>query len=238
MSKPTEDVTSPSRSLDEQAANARRSDAEARLFNAQAEEAEATAYMTTVMAEELREKDTFRRASDTYHHVYRFNGEVSSSSVGACMTKLSAWARMTPGCDIEVIFSSGGGSVTDGFVLYDFLRQLSADGHQITTGMQGMAASMAGILMQAGDVRWAGAESWYMIHRAAFGTQGKTYENEDRVDWIKRVEKRIIDIFASRTELTAAKLRRNWDRKDWWIDSDEALAMGLVDEIRGGFSSE
>ena len=29
------------------------------------------------------------------------------------------------------------------------------------------------------------------------------------------------------------KIKRNWDRKDWWIDADECLKLGLVDEIRG-----
>jgi ATP-dependent protease ClpP protease subunit len=28
------------------------------------------------------------------------------------------------------------------------------------------------------------------------------------------------------------KIKRNWDRKDWWIDADECLEWGLVDEIK------
>jgi ATP-dependent protease ClpP protease subunit len=28
------------------------------------------------------------------------------------------------------------------------------------------------------------------------------------------------------------QLEKNWKRKDWWIDSDEALSLGLVDEVR------
>jgi ATP-dependent Clp protease protease subunit len=96
-----------------------------------------------------------------------------------------------------------------------------------------MAASMGGILMQAGDKRWASGQSWYLIHRASFGAGGKTFEVEDEVEWIKRIEKRIINIFVSRSHLTEAKIKRNWDRKDWWIDADQALEFGLVDEIRG-----
>ena len=95
-----------------------------------------------------------------------------------------------------------------------------------------MAASMAGILLQAGDVRWIGHQAWLMIHRAAFGAIGKTYEIEDEVKLVKRIEGRILDIFTSRSKLTRHKIVRNWDRKDWWIDADEALEMGLVDEVR------
>lgn len=222
------------RSEEEQEASARKLRAEAAVAEAKAAEARAEATIAALKADKAADEDRARRAGDEYNHVYRFADQVSAGSVESCMIKLTQWSRQTPGCDIEVIFSSPGGSVIDGFVLYDFLRDLSNKGHHITTGMQGMAASMAGILMQAGDTRWTGAEAWYMIHRAAFGTSGKTFENEDRVEWIKRVEKRIIQIFVDRSDLTAQKIKRNWDRKDWWLDSDEALAAGLVDEVRGG----
>ena len=71
-----------------------------------------------------------------------------------------------------------------------------------------------------------------MIHRAAFGAWGKTFEIEDEVKFVKRLEERIIDIFTSRSDLTRNKIKRNWDRKDWWISADEAVECKLVDEIR------
>lgn len=92
---------------------------------------------------------------------------------------------------------------------------------------------MAGILLQAGDERWLGHQSWILIHRAAFGAIGKTFEIEDEVAWIKRIEQRIITIFTSRSTLTSLRIKRNWDRKDWWIDADEALELGLVDAVKG-----
>ena len=72
-------------------------------------------------------------------------------------------------------------------------------GHKVTTGSLGMAASMAGILLQAGGVRWIGHQAWMMIHRAAFGAIGKTYEVEDEVKLVKRIEERCLDIFVSRS---------------------------------------
>ena len=71
-----------------------------------------------------------------------------------------------------------------------------------------------------------------MIHRAAFGAFGKTYEVEDEVEFVKRIEERILDIFTARSKLTKMKIKRNWDRKDWWISADEALEAHLVDEVR------
>jgi ATP-dependent Clp protease protease subunit len=117
--------------------------------------------------------------------------------------------------------------------LFDFIQDLRFKGHEITTGSLGYAASMAGILLQAGDVRWIGHQSWMMIHRAAFGAMGKTFEVEDEVKFVKRIEKRILEIFVSRSKLTRSKIQRNWNRKDWWITADECLDLNLVDEVKG-----
>jgi ATP-dependent Clp endopeptidase proteolytic subunit ClpP len=208
--------------------------AEADKLRAETRRAEADAARAEIEARKSARAEAAELAKDENHRVYRFIGPVNNTSVGACVVKLTEWARITPGCDIEVVFFSPGGSVIDGFALFDFLRSLSAQGHRITTGCLGMSASMAGILLQAGDHRWAGCESWIMIHRAAFGAQGKTFDIEDEVEWVKRVEKRIVTIFVNRSggKLTAEKIRRNWDRRDWWLTSEEALALGVVDEVR------
>lgn len=188
--------------------------------------------LTFRKSQEEYDKD---RAADEYNHTYRFNGEVNAQSVQKAMTKLTQWHRQDPNCDIEIIFDSPGGSVFDGFTLYDHIVWLRNKGHQVTTGMVGMAASMAGILMQAGDHRWAGSQAWYLIHRASFGAVGSTYEVEDRVKLIQRIEKRIIDIFVTNSDgkLTSQKIKRNWERKDWWLSPEESLELGLVDEVRG-----
>ena len=178
------------------------------------------------------EDANLKSAKDSKNYLYRFNTKVSADSVRECMETLTEWHRLDPECDIEIIFSSPGGSIIDGFELFDFLQDLRYKGHHLTTGTLGYAASMAGILLQAGDVRWVGQQAWVMIHRAAFGAWGKTYEIEDEVKFINRIEERILDIFTSRSNLTKNKIKRNWDRKDWWISADEALEMDLVDEIR------
>ena len=180
----------------------------------------------------IEEKYKREKAVDEENFLYRFGSEVNSSTVSGCIKKLTQWHRTNPTADIEIIFSSPGGSIIDGFELFDFLQHLRNNGHKITTGTLGYAASMAGILLQAGDVRWVGHQAWVMIHRAAFGVYGKTFDVEDELLFVKRIEERIIDIFTTRSNLTKQKIKRNWDRKDWWISADEALELKLVDEVR------
>ena len=224
-------------------AEARKTEAEKREVEASVRTMVARATQDELKLAHLLEGERKRKATDLEHRIYRYSSSVGATTVGNCMEQLTEWHRLDPGCDIEVIFNSGGGAVIDGFELFDFLVDLGNNGHKVTTGCTGMAASMAGILVQAGQERWMSRESWYMIHRAAFGAMGKTFDVEDTVEWIKRIETRILNIFAGRSQLSVATLRKKWDRKDWWIDSDEALKLGLVDSIRasglaGGTPSE
>ena len=206
-------------------AEIKKMEADARKAVAEATKAE----LATQKAYADRQKEL---SADEENHLYRFDGEVSKSSVSRCMGKLTQWSRIDPKCDIEIIFAAPGGEIISGFELFDFIQSLRNKGHKITTGSLGYAASMAGILLQAGDIRWIGHQSWMMIHRAAFGAYGKTFEIEDEVRFVRRIEERIVDIFTRRSKLTKQKVKRNWDRKDWWISADECKELELVDEIR------
>lgn len=214
-------------------AETRRTEAEARKTEAEASKAEYEAHKAQIDYERSAKNRIKELSLDEENFLYRFSGQVNEASVRKCIGKLTEWHRAEPKCNIEIVFSSPGGSIIDGFELFDFIQDLRSKGHFITTGSLGMAASMAGILLQSGDYRWIGHQAWLMIHRAAFGAIGKTYEVEDEVKLIKRIENRILDIFIKRSKLTKLKIKRNWDRKDWWIDADESLSLGLVDEIRG-----
>ena len=60
---------------------------------------------------------------------------------------LARWISSALPISVEVIA---------GLALYDFIQTLRRKGHKVTTVSYGMAASMAGILLQAGDVRVMG----------------------------------------------------------------------------------
>ena len=202
-------------------AEARRTNAEAARLEVEARNAELT--------------ERLKLATDEHNQVYRYNDDISYASVEKCIDQISKWHRLSPGCPIEIVFNSEGGDISAGMSLFDFLRRMSAEGHEITTGCEGMAASTAGVLLQTGDRRWMGKQSWLLIHRSSFHVGGSTYEVEDELKTIRRAEARIIDIFKNRTggKLTGAKIRANWRRADWWIESEDCLKLGLVDELKG-----
>ncbi len=188
---------------------------------------------------EKQEKDKVRQASNDYHRVYRFTDEVTEESVGKCIDTVDLWSRVNPGAEIQVVFTSPGGSVYDGLALVDHLRSLSRQGHRIVTGCEGFAASMAGILLQAGDWRWIGKESYILIHEFSTVGWGTVSEISDNVVRLHRVQDRVIRLFLDRAAeadaeklLTPTQFRAKWKKTDWWLDSDESRLHGFVDEIR------
>lgn len=205
--------------------------AEAGKAAAETRKALAEAEVAEIDLAKRRHEESKRLAGDEHFHVYRFQTAVEAGSAKACMDQLATWHRLDPGCPIEIVFNSPGGDVVNGLALFDYIQELRRAGHRVTTKALGMAASMAGILLQAGDVRVMSAESWLLIHEASFGVSGSFGDVEDRVKWIERIQDRILDIFAARSKLSKSQIRRRWHRKDWWLSSDEALKLGFIDEV-------
>lgn len=201
-------------------------------------------YFDSQMISTEREKRRERRelAEEGMLGVYDFtkpiHGEMRSmfgsapSTIDPFMQKIERYAEKNPGEPIEIIFSSPGGEVYSGYRFYSALRELSRRGHEIITGARGMTASMAGILLQAGDHRWMSREGTLLIHQVSGGVQGAAYEIKDSLKRIKDMNRKIIDLFLERSDMTRAEFKKNWKRKDWLLTAEEAFEAGFIDEIR------
>jgi ATP-dependent protease ClpP protease subunit len=96
-----------------------------------------------------------------------------------------------------------------------------------------------------------GREAYVLIHQVSAGIAGKIGDIKDEMVFLDKMSERIISIFADRAALAGANgtashpLTREqiangdtskgipgWERKDWWLDSDECLKYGLVDAVR------
>jgi len=211
--------------------------AKARKVTAEAQSAEYLAEGHFYGIEEARRNALQLTISNDHLRVLRFSAAVTPGAVDTAIARLTKWHREDNLGDvrlpIEIIFTSPGGSIIDGLRLYDFIQEIRHAGHHVTTGTYGMAASMAGVLLQAGDVRYASGNAWLMIHRASFGAQGSMDTMEDEVALVTRMEGRLLDILDHRSNITRKTIMTNWKRKDWWLTPEEALKAGFIDEIRG-----
>lgn len=209
---------------------------EIRKALANAIEAEHDAAIRAISRAERERTEKLALIQDHYVQEHFFDGPVGPKSVYACLNTLAAWHRVNPKCDMNITINSPGGSVIDGMHLFDQLATYSLRGggtHRVTITVRGYAASMAGILLQAADERVIGRESYLMIHEISAGTGGKIGEIKDDVKWYEKLCDRVVDIFVERANgrIDRGAFIEAWTRRDWWIDSVEALQLGFVDKI-------
>ena len=208
--------------------------ANSNFLNQQAEEVAIRLRKARHDADREDEKRRDELAGHKYHHMYTFDGVVSDSTVAKCIEQLTRWERSAePGksLTIDLEINSPGGEIFAGFALIDHIGAMHTRGHTVNTAAIGMAASMGGVILQVGKTRLMGKHAFLLIHEASFRAGGSFANVQDEVELVEKMHDKILDLFASRSKMTRAQIKRRWSRKDWWLTSDESLKYGFVDEV-------
>jgi ATP-dependent Clp protease protease subunit len=131
--------------------------------------------------------------------------------------------------DISIYINSPGGGVYAGLGMYDTIQFIKPDVATICTGM---AASMAAVLMCAGEKgkRSALPHSRIMIHQPMGGAQGQASDIEITAREILKLKDELYEIIAKHSGQTVKKVHNDSDR-DYWMKADEAKKYGMIDEI-------
>lgn len=134
-----------------------------------------------------------------------------------------------PERDIYMYINSPGGSVYAGLAIYDTMRHLRAP---VGTYCIGMAASMAAILVGAGEKgkRMALPNSRIMIHQPSSGTQGTAADIEIAAREILDIRERLNRILAESTGQPLERVAQDVDR-DRFMSPEEAVEYGLIDRV-------
>ena len=134
-----------------------------------------------------------------------------------------------PGKDISIYINSPGGSVYAGLGIYDTMQYISSDVKTICTGM---AASMAAVLLVAGEKgkRFALNHSRVMIHQPMGGAQGQASAIEITAREIQKLKKELYTIISNHSGVPFKKVEKDSDR-DYWMTSAEAKQYGMIDEV-------
>ncbi len=131
--------------------------------------------------------------------------------------------------DIQIYINSPGGSVYAGLGIYDTMQFIKPDVATICTGM---AASMAAVLLCAGEKgkRSGLPHSRVMIHQPMGGAQGQASDIEITAKEILKLRDELYEIIAKHSGQTIETVFENSDR-DYWMKADRALEYGMIDEI-------
>jgi ATP-dependent protease ClpP protease subunit len=129
--------------------------------------------------------------------------------------------------EITLRINSLGGEVFDAVAIYNALYSHPA---KIIARVDGVAASAAGFVLQAADVRQMVSNATFHTHPAQGGVFGSADEIEQYLMLLRNVDEIIGSIFAARTGLDEAELKGLLG-KDTWLKADEALQRGFIDEV-------
>ena len=134
-----------------------------------------------------------------------------------------------PGKDISIYINSPGGVVQAGLGIYDTMQYISSKVGTICTGM---AASMAAVLLVAGEKgrRSALPHARVMIHQPSGGMQGQSSDMEIAVRELQKLRQELYHIISEHSGQSFKKVEKDSDR-DYWMTAQEALAYGMVDSV-------
>lgn len=142
--------------------------------------------------------------------------EVSGPQVAQELYALSAMGKKT----VQVNISSYGGSVLDGMMIFDAIKQSKME---VTTVCTGVAASIASIIFLAGDKRLIVDYGSLMFHNP-YNSDG----SEDQ--GLLVIRNQLIKMISGNNKLTESKITAIMDAETW-MEAEDAIKLGFADEI-------
>ena len=137
--------------------------------------------------------------------------------------------------EITVRINSPGGSVTEGLTIYNYLRAKSAAGIPVTVIIDGMAASIASCIAQAGDKVIINKAAFFHLHRPWCLACGNAPELRGAATDLDTVAETLLNVYADRSKQPPEKIRELMKGEEGhdgtMLNSASALVYGLVDEI-------
>ena len=181
----------------------------------------------------IEKSSTGEKAYDLYSRLLQDNiilldGEITDDKANIVIGEL-LYLNSQNSDDICMYINSPGGSVTAGMAIYDTMNFIDND---VCTICVGMCASMAAFLLSSGakGKRYALQNSEVMIHQPIGGAQGQATEIQIAAERILRLKDKMNRLLSNNTKQSLSKIKRDTER-DYFMDADEALNYGIVDEI-------
>jgi ATP-dependent protease ClpP protease subunit len=130
---------------------------------------------------------------------------------------------------INLHIDSVGGSITDGTVMYNALRSHSA---KVDVYIDGIAASIASIVMLAGDNIYIPDNAAVMVHLPMISYMEYANVNElnDAAELLEKYENVLTTIYERHTNQSVEAIKK-WYEKDTWFFGQEAVDAGLATEV-------
>jgi ATP-dependent Clp endopeptidase proteolytic subunit ClpP len=129
--------------------------------------------------------------------------------------------------DLEVHINSPGGSVFDGLAIYNAIAQRPGN---VTTVVDGLAASAASFIAQAGKTRIVAPGAMVMIHDAHGLCIGNEADMTETAALLAKASSNLAGIYAAHSGRPAFEWRQAMQAETWYT-AQEAVDAGLADRV-------
>ena len=130
---------------------------------------------------------------------------------------------------IDVRINSCGGDVFSGMAIYTALRNSKAD---ITIYIDGVAASIAGVIALCGKPLYMSPYAKLMLHSVSGGAWGNASDLREMAAQMEALQGDLAGMIAGRCGMKKEDvLSIYFDEKDHWLSAREALEIKLIDGI-------
>ena len=181
----------------------------------------------------IEKNEIGERAYDIYSRLLKdriiiLNGEITDTTANAVVAQL-LYLDSLNNDDINLYINSPGGSITAGMAIYDTMNFVKSN---VSTICIGIAASMAAFLLATGEKgkRFILPNDEVMIHQPLGGVQGQATEIKIAAERILKLKKKLNKILSERTGKDIETINNDTER-DYFMDSNDALNYGVVDQI-------
>jgi ATP-dependent Clp endopeptidase proteolytic subunit ClpP len=151
-------------------------------------------------------------------------GELSADYVRAEISKAQAQGSK----EIKLIINSRGGSVYEGFSIYNDLQDA---GLKITAYIHGFCGSIATLIASAASYVEMSETAQYMIHNASGGAQGTANEIKSTAEALSQIDTILAQNYAKKTNKSIEDIMSMMDKTTYMTPS-QAKELGFVDAVR------
>jgi len=175
------------------------------------------------------------RAYDIYSRLLRDNiiflgTPIDDNIANVIIAQMLFLSGEDPEKDIQLYINSPGGSITAGMAIYDTMQYVKND---VTTICIGQAASMAALLLSAGQAkkRLGLPNSRILIHQPSMGgLSGQATDIDIHAREILRIREITNKLMSKHTAQPLERIERDVER-DFIMNAQQAKEYGIIDEI-------
>jgi ATP-dependent Clp protease protease subunit len=145
------------------------------------------------------------------------------------VTSLLVLEAEDPKAPITLLVNSPGGSVDDGFAIYDAMRFVKCPVRVVCVGLAASAANIVLLGAPKGS-RFALPNTRILLHQPSTGAAGQASDLAITAREILKTRARLGALLAAETGQKLERIEEDTNR-DFWLSSEEARDYGLIDKV-------